>query len=168
LAPNGAAGLGPKALERAGARRYHEGMDDIAFLREKVALFAGVSEENLAALAARAFVNTYKKNQTVFFQGTTVDGLHIVTAGRVSVLAKAAGRSAVRIAELGPGEVFGETSIVMMGTAGATVKAAEDDTVVLIIPQDAFHRILQQDEAFAVRVNTLIVARQAPPVALPA
>lgn len=143
-------------------------MEPFVYLREKVALFAGVSDEHLSVLASRLFSNAYKKDQTVFFQGTTVDGLHVVTAGRVAVSAKAAGRSAVKVAELGPGEVFGETSIVMMGVAGATVKAVEDDTVVLVIPQDAFHQVLQQDEAFAVRVNTLIRTRQAPPPAVPA
>jgi CRP-like cAMP-binding protein len=143
-------------------------MDPLAFLRERVALFSGVPEEHLADLASRLFINAYKKDQTVFFQGTTVDGLHVVAEGRVAVSVKAAGKPPVRVAELGPGEVFGESSIVMMGVAGATVKAVGDGAVVLVIPQDAFHRVLQQDEAFAVRVNTLIRARQAPPPAVPA
>jgi hypothetical protein len=35
--------------------------------------------------------------------------------------------------------------------------------MVLLIPQEAFHRVLQRDEAFAVRVNTLIQSRRASP-----
>jgi CRP-like cAMP-binding protein len=66
----------------------------------------------------------------------------------------------VPVAELGSGEVFGETSIVEMGTAGATVRAAEDGTCVLMVPQESFRGLLVQDEAFAVRVNTLIRARK--------
>lgn len=143
-------------------------MDAQTFLRDHVALFAGVSEENLAALASVASLNSYVANQTVFFRGETVDGLHIVCAGAVGVHAKQLGKGLVRLAELGPGEVFGETSIVERGTAGATVKACAEGATVLVIPQEAFRGVLQQDEVFAVRVNTLIRSRKSAPSAQPA
>ena len=143
-------------------------METQAFLKDRVALFAGVTDENLAALAATASVSSFGKGQSILFRGATVDGLHVVLAGRVAVMVKLPNKGVVPVAELGPGEVFGETSIVEMGTAGAAVKAVEDGTEVLVIPQEAFRRVLQQDEAFAVRVNQLIASRKAAPAAVPA
>lgn len=136
-------------------------MDAITFLRERVSLFAGVSDENLNSLAAASSLNSYNKGHIVLFKGETVDGLHIVETGKVGVFVKPPYKPPIQVAELGSGDVFGEISIVEMGTAGATVKVCENDTLVLMIPQEAFRHVLQQDEAFAVRVNTLINARKA-------
>jgi len=143
-------------------------MDALTFLRERVALFAGVDEERLTALAVSSSLSSYSAGQTVLFKGATVDGLHIVAVGKVAILAKLPGKGLVPVAELGSGEVFGETSVVEMGTAGATVRAAVDGTYVLMIPQEAFRGLLMQDEAFAVRVNTLIRARKPVPQPTPA
>lgn len=143
-------------------------MDALTFLRGHVPLFAGVSEENLAALARAAEVLSFGAGQTILFKGATVDGLHVVITGRADVWMRASTKTLVRIAELGFGEVFGEMSIVEMGTAGATIKASADGAVVLMIPQEAFRRVLQQDEAFAVRVNVLIVTRRSAPISVPA
>lgn len=52
--------------------------------------------------------------------------------------------------------------------AAATIRADESDTVVLMIPQESFRRVLQQDEGFAVRVNILITSRRSAPTAVPA
>lgn len=139
----------------------------MTFLRERVALFAGVTDENLSALAEASELHTFNMGQTVLFKGATVDGLHVTASGRVGVYVKSTNKTSVLVAELGAGEVFGEMSIVEMGTAVATIKALED-TVVLVIPQESFRRVLQQDEAFAVRVNMLIASRKSAPTSVPA
>lgn len=142
-------------------------MDDITFLREQVSLFAGVSEENLAALAESSAYLSFRAGQTILFKGATVDGLHVVVSGKAGVYVKSTNKTLVRVAELESGDVFGEMSIVEMGIAGAAIKA-ENDTQVLMIPQESFRHVLQQDEAFAVRVNILIVSRRSAPISVPA
>ncbi|UPT74296.1 MAG: cyclic nucleotide-binding domain-containing protein [Elusimicrobiota bacterium] len=136
-------------------------MDAMTYLRERVALFAGVSDENLASLAQTSELLTFSAGQTILFKGATVDGLHVVASGKVGIVIKVPNKPAAQVAELGAGEVFGEMSIVEMGTAAATVKCLADDTMVLVIPQESFRRVLQEDEAFAVRVNELIASRRA-------
>lgn len=134
----------------------------MTFLASHVALFSGIPEEQLAPLVAHASLATYNPGATVLFKGETVDGLHVVCNGSVLVSAKQAGKGVVQLAELGQAEVFGEMSIVEQGTAAANVKAGASGATVLVIPQEAFRRLLQLDEAFAVRVNTLIRSRKAP------
>lgn len=137
-------------------------MDALTFLSTRVALFAGVAEEQLAPLAAAATLDSLGANQTILFKGATVDGLYVVCTGSVTVQDKAPGKGMTLLAELREGDVFGEKSIIEHGTAGATVKTGPDGAVVLMVPQEAFRHLLQLDEAFAVRVNTLIMARKAP------
>lgn len=143
-------------------------MDAMTFLRGHVPLFAGMSEENLASLARVSEVLSFRAGQTILFKGATVDGLHVVVSGGADVMVKATDKTMVRAAALGTGDVFGEMSIVEMGTAGAAIKAGSAGAVVLVIPQEAFRRVLQQDEAFAVRVNVLIVTRRSAPTSVPA
>lgn len=140
-------------------------MDAFTFLKDHTPLFAGVAENHLETLAGASSVQGYSNGKTVLFQGITVDSLHVVCAGRLSVQVKVPNKGLATVAELEPGDVFGETSIFEMGTAGATIKASADDTYVLVIPQDAFRRLLAEDAAFVERVKALIASRRPPPKA---
>ena len=136
-------------------------MDALTFLRERVDLFAGVSEEHLTALATVSTLSSYKSGQTIMFKGATVDGLHVMAVGKAGVFVKPANQPLVQVAELSSGDVFGETSIIENGTAGATIKCVEDGTCVLNIPQDAFRVLLAESPEFVARVKALIASRKA-------
>jgi CRP-like cAMP-binding protein len=141
-------------------------MDALTFLSEHVALFAGVSTDALSELAVDSTLRQLAPGQVILRAGMTVDGLYVVATGKVEVHAKVQNKGVIRIAELGPGEVFGETSIVDKTVAGATVKAGEAGAVILLVPEAAFHRLVDQDLEFAARVRTLIMTRaSAPPKA---
>ena len=137
----------------------------MTFLRENTPLFDTMSDENLASLAESAKVLNFNAGQSILFKGTTVDGLHVIISGMAGVYVKPLTKAAVQVAALKPGEVCGEMSIVETGVANASVKAIEN-TMVLLIPQEAFRHVLQQDEGFAVRVNTLIRSRKSLPQVL--
>jgi CRP-like cAMP-binding protein len=137
-------------------------MDAFTFLRERVALFAGVSDEHLTAVAVGSTLSSYKNGQTIMFKGATVDGLHVMAVGKAGVFVKPPSQPVVQVAELSSGAVFGETSIIENGTAGATIKCIEDGTCVLNIPQDAFRVLLAESPEFVSRVKALIASRKAP------
>ncbi len=137
-------------------------MDAFTFLRERVALFAGVSDEHLTEIATSSAVNPFKAGQTILFKGVTVDELHVVCTGSVGVFIKPTNQPIAEVAVLSSGDVFGETSIFENGTAGATIKAKEDNTFILVIPQDAFRKLLSDSPEFVTRVKALIASRKAP------
>ncbi|OGS41443.1 MAG: hypothetical protein A3J82_04500 [Elusimicrobia bacterium RIFOXYA2_FULL_69_6] len=139
------------------------------FLSKHVPFLSGLTEDQSRALAAAATQLSCKKGQTVLFKGITVDGLHVVAVGKVGVWVKPDKvKPLAMVATLGPGEVFGETSIIEMSTAGATVKAEEDGTLIFVLPQDAFRCILDQNPDFRARAQALIAARKAVPPPKPA
>ena len=131
------------------------------FLQSQVPFLEGLTPEQARGLAEQAEQRQFSKGQTVLFKGTTVDGLYIVASGSVTVWVKAAkAATATQVAELQPGDVFGETSIIEMGTAGATIKSGSDDTMIFVIEHDAFRGILESNEAFRVRAQALIESRK--------
>jgi len=134
-------------------------VDALTFLQKHVPLFAGLTPPALQELAVASTLETFKNGQTVLFKGATVDGLHVIATGQVVVQGKG---GAAALATLGPGEVFGEASIVDASVAGATVKAGEGGAMVLVIPQEAFRHLISNDQAFAERVRALIASRRAP------
>ncbi len=143
-------------------------MDAFTFLRERVALFSAVSDEHLTGLAVVSSLSSYKNGATIMFKGATVDGLHVMCVGRAGVFIKPPTQPLVQVAELASGDVFGETSIIENGTAGATIKSLEDGTVVLNIPQDAFRVLLAESPEFVAKVTEMIASRRPPPKAGPA
>lgn len=140
-------------------------MDAFTFLRERVALFSSVSDEHLTGLAVVSTLSSYKKDATIMFKGATVDGLHVMAVGRAGVFVKPPNKPVVQVAELVSGDVFGETSIIENGTAGATIKALDEGTVVLNIPQEAFRTVLAESPEFVAKVNEMIASRRPPPKA---
>lgn len=138
------------------------------FLQARVPLLAGIAEERAHQLAACVEQRSYAKGQTVVFRGTTVEGVSVVASGKVGVWIKPKPHLQPALAaELGPGDVFGEASILEQGTAGATIKAAEDETLVFLIPQDAFLGLLAADPALRARVESLAAERRSRNAALP-
>lgn len=126
---------------------YNLGMPSVTeFFQSQVPFLAGMSAEEAKSLADGAQQVSFKAGQTIIMQGVTVDGLHVVASGKVSVSIKAKGKPAVEVAKLGPGEVFGERSIVEFGVAGATIKAAVD-TQIFLIRQDVFLKLMADNPA---------------------
>ena len=143
-------------------------MDALSFLNGHVPLFSGLSEEALKGLAINSTLRQLTHGQTVIRAGMVVDSLYVIATGKVEVYAKIAGRGFVFIAELGPGEVFGEMAILEQTVASATLKAGPEGAFVLAIPEAPFHRLLEDNRDFAVRVRALVKARRrAPPPATP-
>lgn len=131
------------------------------FLQTSVPFLEGIPPELAAVLAKKIAQESYKKGQTIIFAGTSVEGLSIVGQGKVSVMIRPGkGKPFEEVAALGPGEVFGETSIVEFKMAGAQIKCAEDDTLIFVIPQTAFREILDQNPDFKGRILKLIEDRQ--------
>ena len=129
------------------------------FLKTLVPFLSGITDEQAQFLAKAVEQITYNTGHTVIFRGSTVDGLHVLASGQVSVQAKV-GKEVHQVASLGPGDVFGEISIIEGVVAGATIKAAEDGTLIFMIPQEAFLKVLRSDPALEARVKAVIDERK--------
>lgn len=130
------------------------------FLRQKVSLFEGLEDEHVNLLAGAVCQQNFAAGQTVVFRGASVDGLHIVASGKVGVHAKVSKTQApVKVAELGPGEVFGEMSILEVGMAGATIKCVED-SLIYLLPEQIFRDLIDRHPGVQQRTMELIASRR--------
>lgn len=131
------------------------------FFKEKVPFLWGLTDEDARSLAEGVQQISFTVGQSIIRQGVTVDGLHVIAEGKVAVWIKPQGKTAVQVATLGPGDVFGERSIIEFGVAGATIKTIED-CLIFLVPQNTFLELLKTNPALKELFMSKIAERRKP------
>ena len=102
---------------------------------------------------------TFDEGQVLFEQGGEPDGLYLVASGGVRVATHdPSGGDDIVVADLGPGDVVGEISIVLRKPATATVTATFP-TVALELSRDRFHDAIRMHPAVLTELYGLATAR---------
>jgi CRP-like cAMP-binding protein len=126
--------------------------DRIALIGQ-VPLFAGLTKRQLKAIAGVVEVIDVPANTTLASEGETGREMFVVVAGGARVV-----RGGRKVAELGPGEVFGELALIdrMPRTATVTTTA---ETMLLVVPGRAFKPLVLGDARLAVSLLTTLTGR---------
>ena len=111
---------------------------------KKAPLFRSMSRSALSRLLDKGIQPIFNPNDVIVKQGEHDESVYLVIFGRVRVM-QSSGENAVEtpIAELGPGEVFGELAILESQPRSATVLAVER-TSCLKVPGYEFLAALSQ------------------------
>lgn len=89
-----------------------------------------------ADVIARFSTDFRESGEEIIRQGQDGPGLYVIVSGKVMVHKEIDGQF-TQLAILGPGDLFGEISLIMRRKSMATVTAVED-TALLFLPRDAF------------------------------
>ena len=100
-----------------------------------IGLFQALSAEEILGLARNVTMRVLLPGETAVTQGTPGDGLFIVEAGVLEVTRDLAGRP-VAVGRLGPGEHFGETTLLAGEPLGATATAVTAVTLYVVSKAD--------------------------------
>jgi CRP-like cAMP-binding protein len=104
------------------------------------------------------FIKSYKKSETIFEENTLGDEMYVIHSGKVKLSTKAPGRE-VELATLGPGEFFGEMSLVDAAPRTATAISLEDNTRLIALDQAKFLYLVSQQPAFALTIMHTLCQR---------
>lgn len=115
----------------------------IEYLR-KVTLFSSLTDRALSAIAANAEVIEYAPGQYIVRQNQIGTGFYLTIRGRARVV-----RGGEELAVLGPGDFFGELSVLDQQPRTAHVVAIEP-TVCLALASWDFIRLLERSPKIAV------------------
>lgn len=113
-------------------------------LLDRVDLFAGLGGVPLSAIAERAVEVEFPSGRPMARQGEVGTGFFLVVSGGALVT-----RDGETIATLGPGDFFGELSLLDRQPRVATVTAA-GPTVCLAIASWDFERLLEEQPRVAI------------------
>jgi small-conductance mechanosensitive channel/CRP-like cAMP-binding protein len=148
------------AVKVAGDARAAE-VGRVAALLAGVEFLEALTSEQLERLASESVSVPYPTRGAVVRQGDEGDSLFLVGSGRVEVSVRAPGGGAERtLATLGPGDYFGEMSLLTGAPRSATIRAVEETSLV-ILQKEALRPLLLADPTVLERLSKTLARRQA-------
>jgi len=118
-----------------------------------VPLFAGITPESMMRLAEVAGEQDFPAGSFIVRQGQVGTGLYVILSGSVRVL-----RGAEELARLGPGDFFGELSVIDQQPRIASVQAETDARCLALASWDLL-ALLEGDTQLAQNMIRGLVAR---------
>ena len=119
----------------------------------RVPLFAGLDRKELELLGKLIKEQRYDKGAAIVKTGADGLGLYIIKEGKVAVI-----RNGQRVASMGPGEFFGEISVLDGGPRTADVRA-ESDTVCLTLVSWEVKPLLMENASISYKMLLELVKR---------
>lgn len=116
-------------------------MPPVTMLRN-VPFFTGLSDQELAILAHSISRQTFAKDMIIFHKGSIGQSLYIIASGMVRIFLLSASGQEISVNVYGPGQVFGQMSL-LDGLPRAAGAVAMEKTVTLILHRDDLLRHLE-------------------------
>src|SRR4051812_1327658 len=141
----------PNAAAPAAAEPQH-------FL-QRIKLFSGLSVIECAEVVKRMKRRDFPPNQVIVREGAPGNSMYFITAGHVEVRKKDATTGIdFLIAELGPGQNFGEMPLITGKPRIATVTATQPTTCAVLEQKD-FHELLLAYPKIGIALTTILAER---------
>jgi small-conductance mechanosensitive channel/CRP-like cAMP-binding protein len=133
---------------------------EIMGLMAKVEIFSPLSTEELKHLVGQICVKPYATGEAPVRQGEPGNSFYIIKSGRVDVVVeKSPGETSV-VASLGPGNFFGEMSLLTGAARTASIQVREDAEFI-VIDKDNFRSTLADNPSIAESLSSILSERQA-------
>jgi CRP-like cAMP-binding protein/small-conductance mechanosensitive channel len=126
---------------------------------DAVEILSVLTPEERQELAETIAEVSFAPGETILKEGDPGDSLFMVKRGRVRVLLARANGSSEQIAVLGPGQIFGEMSLLTGEPRSATVVAVEQTDCLVMGKADLLH-LLERRPALAGEMAAIVAARQ--------
>jgi CRP/FNR family transcriptional regulator len=131
--------------------------DRIALLRH-VRVFAGLSEEDLTAIAEVSVSRRFESGEVVFREGDGGDTCYIVRSGLARAVRQHSDGRSITLAHFGAGDIFGELAMFDEEPRSATVDVI-DEVEVVAIPGRDMQRLMREYPEIAVKLNAALAQR---------
>jgi small-conductance mechanosensitive channel len=141
------------------AEQEHAAAEVLA-LMGKVDILVPLSHEERRRLVESIGVKPFAVGECPVRQGAAGDSFYIIKQGRVEVVVeKEPGHGAV-VATLGPGNFFGEMSLLTGAVRTASIRVIEDAEFV-VIDRESFRDVLVSNPSIAESLSNILAERQA-------
>ena len=106
---------------------------------ENVSLFSGLPDASLSEIEHHGTVKSYKKNTIIINQDDETDSLYVILSGHVKVYLSGEDGREVVLNHQGPGDYFGEMSLIDRQPRAASVITLEATKLMIISRGDFMH-----------------------------
>jgi CRP/FNR family transcriptional regulator, cyclic AMP receptor protein len=116
-----------------------------------VPVFAGLAGRDLRFLENLVHLRRYQPHETVFASGDPGSGMYVIRSGRVQIFLRQDHGREEELAQLGPGDFFGETTLTAPAVRSASVRTLEHTELVGLFRADLLEAA-QKHPAIANRI----------------
>lgn len=131
---------------------------EIVTALQKVPIFGGLNQRQLASVAKLAYEREYKAGDVIVKQGEQGIGLFLILSGKAEAVRERADGSKTTVNTFNEGDFFGELALLDDGARTASVVTTED-TQCIGLPRWDFQTLLKNDAEMALSI-LLEVARR--------
>jgi CRP/FNR family transcriptional regulator len=125
--------------------------EETADLLGRVAMFTDLSQDERRRLAEVGVPRSWEPGEVIFRAGDHGDTCYVIRSGSVRVTRRHTDGRSIALAELRPGQVFGELAMFSGETRSATLEALEATTAVALLAGDV-RRTLAHHPEMAVKM----------------
>lgn len=119
----------------------------------RVPIFGSCTPSEIEAIVAVAQESGFQPGQIVVTQGTPGQAFYLILSGRVEII-----RDGQSLGAFGPGDFFGEMSLLDQAPRSATIRALEP-TLCLMLSSWDFKGLLEQYPSIAVKLLEVLSRR---------
>jgi CRP-like cAMP-binding protein len=119
----------------------------------RVPIFSNCTAEEIAAIAGVAQESFFQPGQIIVTQGTPGQAFYLLTAGRVEIL-----RDGTSLGAFGPGDFFGEMSLLDQAPRSATIRAIDQVSCLMLSSWD-FKALLERHPSIAIKLLEVLSRR---------
>lgn len=142
------------------ASKHEEAIARRAEALRRIDLFKSLHPEEIQRLATRLVPAPFTEGEVMSRQGAEAHWLYLIVDGRADVMVAGEKGRRRKVAELGPGEVFGEMGLMTGEPRTATV-IARTDVDCYRLDKEAFQDIVRQRPGIAQEISRIIAERRA-------
>jgi len=124
-------------------------MEKVDQLIKAVALFHGLTREEVVKIFSKGMTMRCAKGETIFYKGNIGNQMYVVLGGKIGIYDGDKLLASVRL-----GEMFGEMALVNQEPRSATARAMEDSRL-FVLSQDVFERLMTKRVAIQMLFNII-------------
>ncbi len=122
---------------------------------ENFNLFSGMAQQSMEEMNRKSKMKTNKKKEIIYFPEERSDTIYILKEGKVKISRIAEDGRTTTMQLIGPGEIFGEGSILGQEKHENIAEVVED-AVICTISKDMFQEMMKDNPALNLKITKFI------------
>jgi CRP/FNR family transcriptional regulator, cyclic AMP receptor protein len=127
--------------------------DSLAYFLRNLAVFSDLGRRELNFIETLVHSRHYAPAETVFEEGDPGTGMYAIRSGRISIFIRQPDGQREQLALLGPGDFFGESTLLAPARRTASARTLENTELVGLFRAD----LLEANEKHPAVTNTILI-----------
>jgi CRP/FNR family cyclic AMP-dependent transcriptional regulator len=120
-------------------------LDSLRGFMGNIAIFGGLADASIERVVRMLDEQVVAPGTTICREGEPGSSMYVVRTGEVVVSRLASSGNVVRMVRLGPGEVFGEMTLIDVQARSATVTVADGPATLCVLTNRDLYKLYRED-----------------------